>query len=426
MADTKITRRKLLRCAAGAAGTLVAAPYVITSTALGAEGRPPASERITMCMIGIGSRGRKVLSAFLSDSRIQCLAVCDVDSRRRAQAKNMADQKNRNKDCAEYGDFRELLDRVDIDAAATATPDFWHVPIAVRACKQGKDVYCEKPLSLTIREARAAVTAARRYGRVFQVGTQNRSNPAARFGCEMVRNGGLGDLRFAEVATGPTPPVFCHLPAEPVPGALDWDMWLGPVPYRPYHRGIMEGRGWNHYREFSGGGVTDAGAHHFDLAQWALGTEDTYPVEVTPLDPAKNDGREVAFRYADGRMMYRRTPGDNIKFVGTRGTIRMLVCAWVKVSYAPKELSREFVASREKYSSSHNNHVVNFLDCVRSRKKPAADVELGCRAVTICHIGNIAQWLGRPLKWDPAKEEFIGDDEANRMCSRAYRQPWRL
>ena len=271
---------------------------------------------------------------------------------------------------------------------------------------------------------RAWYGAARRYERVFQVGTQNRSNPAARLGCELVRRGGLGDLRFVEVATGPTP-VPCHLATEPVPDALDWDMWLGPVPYRPYHSGLIKGRGWNRYREFSGGGVTDAGAHHFDLAQWALGTEDTYPVEVSPLDPAKHGGRRVAYRYPDGRMMYRRTPGDDIKFVGSRGTIHMVTCAWVRVSYEPKKLAMPIIGPAKTHlRRADDNHVANFLDCVRTRRKPVADVELGCRAVIICHIGNIAQWLGRPLKWDPAKEEFVGDEEANLWLARAKREPW--
>ena len=413
------TRREFLCKVAGAA----AAPYVITSSALGTAERPPASERITMGIIGPGSRGRNVLGAFLADPRSQFLAACDVDFQRCAHAKEMIDQKHQNGDCAEYRDFRELLERADVDAVVIATQDFWHVPMAVLACKHGKDVYCEKPLSLTIREARAAVTAARRYERVFQVGTQNRSNANARFGCELVRNGRLGSVRFIEVGTWATP-TPCHLGAEPVPDVLDWELWLGPVPYRPYHGGLIKGRGWNQYREFSGGGVTDVGAHLFDLAQWALGTEDTMPVEVWPLDPAKHQGRRIAYCYADGTIMYRRTPGNDVKFVGTRGSIDMVTCAWVNVSFTPKELAHETIGPNEVHLRKSENHMANFLDCVRSREKPAADVELGCRAAIICHIGNIAQWLGRPLKWDPAKEEFVGDDDANLWLARANREPW--
>ncbi len=413
------TRREFL---AGFAAT-VAAPYVITSSALGGADRPPASQRITMAMIGVGGRGSQVHRAFLDDPRTQCLAVCEVDAQRRVRAKQTVDQKNRNQDCVEYGDFRELLDRADIDVVGIATPDHWHVPIAVWACKQGKDVYCEKPLSLTIREARAAVTAARRYERVFQVGTQNRSNPAARFGCDLVRNGRLGELRFVEVGTwaisGP-----CNLPAQPVPPHVDWDMFLGPAPWRPFHSGIHRPKSWIRYRDYSGGGTTDVGPHLFDLAQLAMGTEHTGPVEVEPLDPAKHQGRRVAYRYADGKIMYRRTPGNDLKFVGTRGTINMVTCAWVNVSYQPAEFAREVVVPDKTYTYDNNNHVANFLDCVRTRQKPVADVELGCRAAIICHIGNIAQWLGRPLGWDPVKEEFVGDDEANRWLDRAKREPW--
>ena len=378
-----------------------------------------------MGIIGPGGRGRAVLGAFLGDPRAQFLAVCDVDSQRCAAAKEVIDKKQHNTDCTEFGDFRELLLRADIDAVVIATQDFWHVPMAVLACQHGKDVYCEKPLSLTIREARAAVSAARRYERVFQVGTQNRSNAAARFGCEMVRNGHLGAMRYIEVGTWAAP-APCHLGTEPIPDVLDWELWLGPVPYRPYHSGLIAGRGWNSYREFSGGGVTDVGAHLFDLAQWALGTEDTAPVEVWPLDPAKNQGRRVGYRYANGTIMHQRTPGNDMKFVGTRGSIDMVTCGWVNVSFAPKELAKETIGPDEVHLRHSDNHMANFLDCVRSREKPAADVEMGCRAAIICHIGNIAQWVGRPLKWDPIKEEFVGDDRANRWLARAYREPWRI
>jgi predicted dehydrogenase len=405
--------------------TAAAAPYVITSSALGAADRAPANDRITMGMIGVGGRGSQVHELFLKDSRIQCLAVCDVDTRRCGQAKARVDAKHGNRDCIEYGDFRRLLDRADVDVAVIATPDHWHVPIAVRACRQGKDVYCEKPLSLTIREARAAVTVARRYERVFQVGTQNRSNPAARAGCEFVRNGRLGELRFVEVGTWHASRP-CNFPAQPVPAHLDWDMFLGPAPWRPYHAALHRPKGWIPFRDFSGGGTTDVGAHLFDLAQLGLGTEDTYPVEVVPLDPRKNRGRRVEFRYADGRVMYRRTPGNDVKFVGELGTIDMVTCAWVTVSYTQQELALESRGLEKIHGYFNHNHAANFLDCVRTRRKPVADVELGCRAAVICHMGNIAQWLGRPLKWDPAEEEFVGDEEANLWLDRAKREPWTI
>ena len=417
---TDPTRRQFLTKVAATA----VAPYVITSSALGAGDRPAASERITMGMIGNGGRGSHVLAGFLADPRTQCLAACDVDSQRRAKARQTIDAKNGNTDCTEYGDFRELLRRTDVDVVAIATPDHWHVPIAVRACAHGKDVYCEKPLSLTICGARSAVTAARRYDRVFQVGTQNRSNPAAVFGCEQIRKGRLGDHRFIEVNTWPISRP-CNFPAEPVPPHVDWDMFLGPAPWRPFHSELHRPKGWIRYRDYSGGGTTDVGAHLYDLAQLALGTEHTGPVEITPLDPTKHNGRCVAFRYADGRMMYRRSSGNDVKFVGTRGSIHMVTCAWVDVRYDPKELAREAaVAADRTLSYSNNNHAANFLDSVQSRKKPAADVELGCRAATICHIGNIAQWLGRPLRWNPEKEEFVGDEQANCWLDRARRGPW--
>ena len=378
-----------------------------------------------MAMIGVGGRGSQVHRAFLNDSRTQCLAVCDVDSQRRAQAKQRVDQQHGNTDCAEYGDFRELLDRPDVDVVGIATPDHWHVPIAVWACKRGKDVYCEKPLSLTIREARHAVDVARRYERVFQVGTQNRSNPAARVGCDFVRNGRIGELKYVEVGTWHAA-VPCNVPGQPAPKHLDWDMFLGPAPWRPYSAALHRPKGWIPYRDYSGGGTTDVGAHLYDLAQLALGTEDTCPVEITPLDPGENQGRHVAFRYADGRIMYRRTPGNDVKFVGTRGTIHMVTCAWVTVSYTQQELAQEALGLDKIFNYDNHHHVANFLDCSRTRKRPVADVELGCRAAMICHIGNIAQWLGRTLHWDPAKEEFVGDHQANLWLDRAKREPWNL
>jgi len=417
----KLERRGFLGKTAAAS---LALPMVVPGSALGLEDRPAASERITMGIIGCGSRGRRVLDAFLADSRSQFLAACDVDSRRCAKAKETIDTKLHNTDCVEYVDFRELLPRSDIDAVMIATQDFWHVPMSILACKHGKDVYCEKPLSLTIRESRAVVTVARRYQRVFQVGTQNRSHAAARFGCELVRNGHLGDMQYVEVGTQAIP-IPCDLGAEPIPDFLNWDLWLGPVPYRPYHSGMIAGRGWNRYSEFSGGGVTDAGAHFFDLAQWALGKEDTMPVEVRPLDPEKHHGRRVEYRYADGTIMYRHTPGNYIKFVGTQGSIDMVTCAWVRLAFNPKELAEKTIGPNEVHLRHSENHMANFLDCVLSREKPAADVETGCRAAIICHIGNIAQWLDRPLKWDPENERFVGAEEANRWLDRAKREPWR-
>jgi len=396
---------------------------VIRASALGAE-RPAPSNRISLACIGVGGQGSPVdMTAYLSLPDAQVVAVCDVDAHRLAAAKKRVDQTYGNQDCAAYRDFREIMVRDDIDAVHIATPDHWHVPMAISACRHGKDVYCQKPLSLTVREARQAVRAARRYERVFQVGTQNRSNASARLACELVRNGRLGELQFVEVGTWHISQP-CSLPAERVPPHVDWQLFLGPAPWRPFHSAIQRPKGWIRFFDYSGGGVTDCGAHFFDLVQWALGTENTGPVEITPLDPRKNRGRFVCYKYANGATVY-RTNGNHLRFVGSEGTIDQGVCAWAAITKTtPAALGKSTIRPDEVRLRRSDDHYANFLQCVRTREKPAADVELGCRAATICHIGNIAQWLGRPLRWNSEKEEFTDDPEANRWLDRAKREPW--
>jgi hypothetical protein len=235
----------------------------------------------------------------------------------------------------------------------------------------------------------------------------------------------LGELRYIEVGTWDIARA-CSLPAEPVPSHVDWEMFLGPAPWRPFHREIQRPKGWIRFFDYSGGGVTDCGAHFYDLAQWSLGTEDTGPVEITPLDPRKDGGRFVCYRYANGATMY-RTNGNHMRLVGSEGTIDLDVCAWAAIKKAePAKLAQATILPEEEHLGQSTHHYANFIECVRTRQKPAADVELGCRAATICHIGNIAEWLRRPLRWEPQKEEFVGDSEANRWLDRAKREPWRI
>lgn len=414
-------RREFLQRTAGAS-LVAAAPLILPSTVLGSGATAP-SNKITLASIGVGSQGRYDIDRFLKLGDVQVVAVCDADAHRLAAAKQRIDEHYGNTDCQTYRDFREVLERDDIDTIHTATPDHWHVPIAAAACAAGKDVYCQKPLSLTVREARRAVDSARRFGRVFQVGTQNRSNPSARYGCELVRNGRLGDLKSIDVGTWEVSK-RCWLPEEPEPEHIDWNMWLGPAPYRPYHSELHRSRGWMPYMDYSGGGVTDFGAHFFDLVQWAMGTEDSGPVEITPLDASQNGGRFVSYKYANGVTVY-RVSGNYMKFVGTEGELVLDICGWAKIkSVKPHTLDREPIGPNEVHLRRSDDHYANFIECVRTRQKPAADVELGCRAVSICHIGNIAEWLGRPLKWDAKQEEFVDDAEANRWLDRPYREPW--
>ena len=296
-----VTRRHFLhRTATTAAGLALGTPSILRGSALGFSRTAP-SERVTLGFIGLGWKGFEgcwgsLLQTFIADRSCQVLAVCDVDRRYVERAKSFVDQTYENQDCATFRDFRELIVRPDLDAVVIATPDHWHAVQTIWACREGKDVFCEKPLSLTIREARAMVDAGRRYRRVVQTGSQSRSNNRVRFGCEVVRQGRIGEVREVHVTCGP-PSVPCDLPAEPVPDYLDWDLWLGPAPWRPYHSRIhpVQFRAWFDY---SGGGMTDWGAHHFDIAQWGLGMDHSGPVEIIP--PDGHTQQRLTLKYANG------------------------------------------------------------------------------------------------------------------------------
>jgi predicted dehydrogenase len=425
-------RRQFLRQAATLAGGIVAAPYVVTSTALGAEGRPPASERIVMAHVGMGWFGTVDLKIFLAAGEVQNVAVCDVDASARDAAKGLADAHYGNQDCKPYHDFREMLDRDDIDAVSIATPDHWHAIPTIWAARRGKDIHVEKPLSLTIRQGRAMVDAVREFGRVCQVGSEGRSNARCRLGCELVRNGRIGEVKEVYVSGvgGPSSPHT--LPAEPVPPELDWDRWLGPAPWRPYNKAYHP-RSWRGYYDFSGGGLTDWGAHHFDLAQWALGMDDSGPVEIDP--PDGKDRKWLTYKYANGVLMYhvladfKQVPPmlDHVTIVGTKGRVGLSYGGLSKTdppSLVDDKIGPGEIHLHECPPGGHERG--DFLQSIRTREKPGADIEIGHRTVTVCHLGHIAYLLRRPLKWDPVKEEFVGDDEANRLCSRAMREPWRL
>lgn len=424
------SRRQVLR-ASLAAGAAVAAPRVVPGSALGVGGRPVPSERIVLAHIGMGWFGTVDLKTFLGSQHVQNVAVCDVDAAKATAAKELVDAHYGHHDCRIYRDFREMLDRDDIDAVSIATPDHWHAIPTIEACRRGKDVHVEKPLSLTIREGRAMVEAARRYGRVVQTGSEARSSPSCRLACELVRNGRIGEVREVYVSSVGGPSSMEVLPAEPVPPGLDWEMWLGPAPWRPYNKGYHPVN-WRGFYDFSGGGLTDWGAHHFDLTQWALGTDDTGPVEIIPPD-----GREHKFLtlvYASGVRVYHVLGAQpevemlgHITAIGTRGRIGFWYGGLEKTD--PPSLAREMIGPNELrlHQCPPGGHEVgDFLTAVRTRQRPGADVEIGHRTVSVCHLAHIAYRLRRPLHWDPLREEFPGDEEASRMCSRAMREPWRL
>ena len=418
------SRRRFLK----AAGAGAAAPYAITSAALGAAGKAAASERIVMASIGVGGMGSGNLRGFLGSREVQVVAVCDVEKAHRERAKGYVDKKYNNSDCAATGDLREITRRDDVDAVVVCTPDHWHVPAALDAVKHGKDAYVEKPLTLTIRGGRILADAVRRYGGVLQTGSQQRSSWNFRFGCELVRNGRIGKLRTVRVGIpGNNKSCKPTWSPEPVPAGFDYDFWLGPAPWQPYHPQRC------HYQfrfllDYSGGQVTNWGAHHLDIAQWGIGADDGGPVEITgqgefPKTGLFTTATRVHFEctYADGVKLTCKTGGGGTRFEGTDG--------WVYVNRGrldaePKSLLKEKIGPNEIHLYESASHKGNFLECVKERKRCIADVEIGHRSASICHLGNIAMLLNRTVKWDPKTETFPDDDEANRMTWRPARAPW--
>ena len=404
-ARDQLGRRAFLKRAGAATAVAASAPYVITSTALGAEGRPPASDRIVMGAIGVGGRGGGNMRGFAGAGEVQMVAVCDVVKSKRDSNKARVDEKYGNSDCVTYNDFRDLVSRGDIDAVCIGTPDHWHALTGVHAMRNGKDVFCEKPMTLTIREGRIMVETARRYGRVFSCGSQRVLGDYGRL-AEFVRSGAIGRIREIYVGVGgPSRP--CDLPPQPVPPGLDWDLWLGPAPWAPFNSGRLNFRPW---RDYSGGGMTDWGGHKFGAAIFAMDLQETGPVAIHPPDA---DHKYLTYTYADGMRMY-HAGGHDITYVGETGE-----------------------ASRRSHGQPVRHVVMpgyrgrggiqgDFLHCVRTRQRPFRDVEFGHRAATVCHLGNLAYRLKRPLKWDPVKERFIDDDHANRLVDRPKRGPWVL
>ncbi len=429
-----MNRRDFLRAAAGTAA-VAAFPYVVPSSVLGADA---PSNRITLGFIGCGKQSQHLMRSFLGSPGTQVVAACDVDklklerSSKQIVEKHYADRKNTSyQGCATYADFRNLLARNDIDAVVISTPDHWHAVTVIESCRAGKDVYCEKPLSQTIQEARAMVNAVRQYGRVFQTGSMQRSSREFRFACELVRNGYIGDIQHVTVNVG-GPPEDKRLPAEPVPDYLDWDMWVGPAMWRPYNNDLaphisFDGfPNWRYHSYYGGGGMTDWGAHHFDIAQWGLGMDGTGPVEINPPDGKEN--RYLTYKYANGIPM---THGDRsgdarvngVLFEGTKGKVEVNR-GYLKTT--PDTLKDQKIGPEQINLYNSPNHYTDWLDAIRKRSKPICDIEIGASSVTVCHLGNIAYKLKRPLKWDPKREVFVGDEEANRLLCRTMRSPWHL
>lgn len=431
----EISRRRFLKGTAGALAGAMGFPYIVPSAALGNAGGVAASNRITLGFIGMGwMGGGHLLGPFLRQPGTQALAVCDVDGQKRERAVKLVEDHYANyqpdgkyKGCRAYNDFHDLLARDDIDAVVIATPQHWHAICAVKAAQAGKDIYCEKPLAYSIAEGKAMVQAVRRYGRIFQTGSQQRSDRQFRFACELVRNGYIGELKEVKTNIAGTS-VWCNLPAEPVPDYLDWDMWLGPAPWRPYNSKLFmlpnhaeKTDCWRSYREYSGGMMSDWGAHHFDIAQWGLGMDNSGPVEIIP--PEKGQLWGMTYKYANGVPLISSPDANGILFTGTEGKVevnRGYLRTW------PKYLINQQIGANEIHLYESKEHHANWLECIRTRRKPIADVEIGYRSVTVCHLGILAIYLNRTLKWDPDQEDFVNDMQASRFLSRPMRSPWRI
>jgi len=432
MKQRDLSRRQLLRRATRIAGGVMVLPYSVRASALGKSGGVAASERITLGFIGVGDHGINMnLRTFLGQPDAQAVAVCDVDADHLIKARDIVNEKYGNKDCATYKDFHEVLARSDIDAVMISTPDHWHVLISIAAAKAGKDVECEKP-TLTVREGRILVETMERYNRVFQWSTEDRAVYEYHRMCELVRNGRIGKVHTIRVELPSGPGMPGNPQPMPVPEGFDYDMWLGPAPYAPYTKDRCH---WN-FRwilDYSGGQLTDWGAHLLDGAQWGNDTEYTGPAEVEGKGAFWRDGLyntakeyHIEYKYASGVRLIVTSGTPSLRFEGTDGWIGNR--GWrAPLQAEPKSILDSVIGPDEVHLyTCPGGEQRNFLDCVKSRRPCYFPPEIGQRCFTIAHIGNISMLLGRKLKWDPDTEQFVSDDEANRMLSRSMRSPWHL
>jgi len=468
MKASGISRRRFLGRSLAFTAAAVSAPYIIPSGVLASGGKPGANDRIGIAVIGPGRQGGGLLSSAGGSKMARIVAIADVNlvrARERA-AKYKAEV---------YQDYRKMLERKDIDAVITATPEHWRSLTCIHACQAGKDIYAEKPMTLTIREGRLMVEAARKYGRVFQCGSQQRSQVQNHYGCKLVRDGAIGKINKV-IAANYESPWECGFSAQPIPAELDWDMWCGPTEPVPYHPELYIPRGkpgWLSFRPYSGGEMTGWGAHGFDQIQCALGVDDTGPVEVwvegdkfnpptytEPESSARGNKicsvPKVFFRYASGTVMeLANGPRGGGIFIGEKGKITIdrgscvsdppeIAINAMKEAIAeerekarvrkssvsdptppPSPIGNKAAKKAEPVPDINGGHMQNWFDCIKSREKPIADVEIGHRSATVCHLGNIARLTGKKLAWDPVKEQF-DDSEANKYLDRLHRKGYEL
>jgi len=473
-----LTRRQLLGHTTRLSGAF-AVPWIIPSLARGAGGNVAPSSRLAVGLIGRGIMGRGHLRRLVGDQEVQVPAVCDVDNVRREAGRKLVDETYASqrpggtyRGCTAYNDYRELLAREDIDAVVIVTPDHWHTLQSIDAVKAGKDVYCEKPISLTVQEGRRLVETVQRYGRVFQTGTQYRSIPTIRHICNFVRAGGLGKVkqvftlwtslggffnaaRFkpyrhlmdVENSGKSYAPLDITLPAEPVPEGLDWDLWVGPALWRPYNPGYhlnpLPGVvPWAFCEAFGAASVTWHHSHSADVIQYALGVEESGPVEF--IHPDDGEFPTLTCRYANGTLLhlvddwkmvkdvYKAVPA-NARLAGNFGGIFVGEKGWVtsmstggQIEGGPEQLFSDMKLKTRQVNIGENDHHANWFDCIRTRRKPSCHEEIGHRSASLGHLTIIAHTLQRSLRWDPTAERFIGDEAANRLLMRSRRAPWHI
>ena len=406
---------------------------IVPSHVMGFSGVTP-NDKIQLGFIGVGRQGRGLMTNFVNYDNAAVVAVSDIDIKKMAYftetfQKQLVRKKKASQQLNEIKSYRELLGRKDIDAVVIASPDHWHAQMAVDAAKAGKDIYCEKPLSSSVAEGRAMVDAARKYQRVFQTGSMQRSWERFRHGVELIRNGYIGEIKEIKVAVG-APYKACDLPTQKTPDTIDWDTWIGPAPYRGYHMDLacpLEDKRWGQWRDykpFGGGMITDWGAHMFDIIQWALDQDHSGPTLFTPPSSPAESG--LTYTYENGIKVTHTKWGDGnneIQFIGSEG--RLEVSRSYLRTYPNKALADTPLkdSDTQRVYNSENHHE-DWLDAIRNRTRPICDVEIGHRTASVCNVANIAYSLQRPLEWNPVREQFVDDPGANLMLDRAYRGQW--
>ena len=419
-----LKRRAFLKKGAALCATASAAPMILRAETLGLNGRVGPNSRINLAYVGIGMQiGAHFGIASRQD--VQPLWVCDVKPE--ARAYGLGEMKKRGGECKATPYHEDIANDPSVDAVVVCTPDHWHAAISIAAMRAGQDVYVEKPMTLTIEEGKAMVTACERYGRILQVGSMQRSNSAFRKAAELVRNGYIGKIKEVMVGLGsfPQPELRAE---EPIPEGFDYDRWLGPAPYEPYSFNRVEGNyggGWRCYWEYGSRKNGDWGAHHYDIVQWALGMDDSGPVAFYPKG---HEGVKYhSFKYGDGVRVirdYGDRKGHAIRFVGTEGEV--MVDRGNRIATTPSDLAGRPLKPSDVHLYASRNQQVNWVECIKSRATPICDVNIGHRTATICQLAGIAERLKRPIKWDPVTEQILGDEYARRWQDRPRRAGYEL